>query len=147
MYSLESWNVNGRPRHGKLRNNRRLCKTRNKRDAFCARDCCGNKFNVDVAINSIKFVSSVYIILLKCGTVSEEVKWNMILTQLLHGLYRLHLNNMQVHKLFVAYSSAERCCLNVSRFTSARNILQVLGSMSIDFFQGKKKVLLMKQGF
>ena len=111
------------------------------------------RFNVDIAVYRIESfsLSSVYSITQKCGKIFEEIKWNKIqhscLPILLYDLDCIHLNNMQVHKLSVAYNTTVRRCFNMSRFKSVCNILYFLGSIFIDFMLDEKMVLLMKLGF
>jgi hypothetical protein len=110
--------------------------------------CCDRVFNVDISANSTKFMGCTYGILQKCGTVSEEVRWNVIKHSsepiLFYGVDVLQLKSEQVHKLSVVYNNAVRRCFNLPRNRTVRDILFFTGSLPVKIALNQRRILLIK---
>ena len=110
--------------------------------------CAGKSFKVDYEVNRTKFLSSVFAILQKTASVSEEIKWNVIqhscIPLLLYGIDSLCLNVKGVHKLSVALNTAVRRCFKLSNFTSVRNVLYFFNTLLLKLLLDERKIMLCK---
>ena len=104
----------------------------------------GKVFKVDCTVNRIKFLGSVFCIMLKCSKVSEKILWNIIskccLPIVLYGVDSLSLHVGQVHKLSVALNLAIRHSFHMARNVSVRSLLYFVGSMPMNMMLYERKV-------
>jgi hypothetical protein len=107
----------------------------------------GKQFQVDVNVCRRKFLSASFGVLQKCRNIAEEILCHVIIHSCLpilsYGVDIVKISKQQLHQLSVSFNTVVRRVFHLSRISSVRYILFVLGHLPFPMLCDQRRIALL----